>query len=249
MWSYSSENQHTLRDKDDMPTHFTPAAIRFLKGLKRNNDRNWFNDRKAIFEQEVKAPWLGLIEEVNHALADFAPDYIKPAPKAMFRIYRDTRFSSDKKPYKTHVGAWWSPASLAKTSGAGFYAHVGAEDIVVAAGVFMPAPEQMLSIRRHLQQNHEQMRALMNDKKLRKLMPDQETQPMTRVPKGFAADDPAAEFLRDRKWGLSVTLPLDAATTPKLKDELVKRIKTSAPLVELLNAPLLAAKAPRRTFF
>jgi len=232
-----------------MPTHFTPAAIRFLKGLKRNNDRNWFNDRKEIFEAEVKAPWLALIDEVNHALADFAPDYMKPAPKAMFRIYRDTRFSNNKLPYKTHVGAWWSPASLPKTTGAGFYAHVGADDIVVAAGAFMSQPDQLLAIRRHLQQNHEAMRALMNDKKLRKLMPDQETQPMTRVPKGFANDDPAAEYLRDRKWGVSVTLPLDVATTPKLKDELIKRIRIATPMVTLLNTPFMAAKAPRKTFF
>ncbi|MEZ2347648.1 DUF2461 domain-containing protein [Terriglobus sp. RCC_193] len=232
-----------------MPTQFSPAAIRFLKSLKRNNDRNWFNDRKSVFEEEVKAPWLALIDEVNHAMADFAPECVKPAPKAMFRIYRDTRFSSDKKPYKTHVGAWWSPAALAKTSGAGFYAHVGADDVTVAVGAFMPQPEQMLAMRRHLQQNHEAMRALMNDKKLRKLLPDQETMPLIRVPKGFVADDPAAEFLRDRKWGLSATLPLEVATSPKLLDEIVKRFRAAAPLVALLNAPLLQAKTPRRTFF
>lgn len=232
-----------------MPTHFTPAALKFLKGLKRHNDRTWFNERKATFESEVKAPWLALIDEINHALADFAPDYIKPAPKAMFRIYRDTRFSNNKLPYKTHVGAWWSPSSLAKTSGAGFYAHVGADDIVIAAGVYMPQPEQLLFIRRHMQQHHEVMRSLLNARKLRTLMPDLDTNPMKRVPKGFAADDPAAEFLLCRQWAVSTTLPTDIATTPKLRDELIKRFKAATPLVTLLNDPLLATKAPRKTFF
>ena len=92
-----------------MPTHFNPAAIRFLKGLKKHNDRTWFNDRKPIYEAEVQLPWFALIDEVNGALTDFAPDCVKPARKAMFRIYRDTRFSNNKLPYKTHVGAWWSP--------------------------------------------------------------------------------------------------------------------------------------------
>src|ERR1700761_44001 len=100
-----------------MATSFSPAGIKFLKGLKRNNDRTWFADRKHIYEAEVLHPWLALIDEINEALTDFAPQYVKPARKAMFRIYRDTRFSNDKRPYKHHVGAWWSPAELGKTSG------------------------------------------------------------------------------------------------------------------------------------
>lgn len=232
-----------------MSTHLSPAAIRFLKGLKRNNDRDWFNDRKTIYEQELKAPWLALLDRINHALADFAPECIKPAPKAMFRIYRDTRFSNDKRPYKDHIGAWWSPVSLAKTSGGGFYTHVGADEVVVAAGVYMPQPEQLLAIRRHLQQHHAEFRTLLADKKLRKLMPSLDTNPLKRMPKGFNADDPAAEFLLCRQWALSATLPVDVATTPGLLDEIVKRFKAAAPMVALLNTPLVSAKGARKTLF
>src|SRR6187402_2536151 len=173
-----------------MATHFAPAGIKFLKGLKRHNDRTWFADRKGIYEEQVQAPWLALIDEINEALHDFAPDCVKPAKKAMFRIYRDTRFSNNKLPYKTHVGAWWSPASLAKTSGGGFYAHVGSDEVVVAAGVYMPQPEQLLAIRRHMQQSHAEMRAMLADKKLRTLMPEFDSNPLKRMPKGFPADDP-----------------------------------------------------------
>ena len=90
-----------------MPTHFTPEALKFLRGLKRNNDRAWFEDRRSVYEQHLKAPMLALAAEINSAFMDFAPDYLRPPQKAMMRIYRDIRFSADKSPYKTHVAAWW----------------------------------------------------------------------------------------------------------------------------------------------
>jgi uncharacterized protein (TIGR02453 family) len=232
-----------------MATHFAPAGIRFLKGLKRHNDRTWFADRKGIYEEQVQAPWLALIDEINEALHDFAPESVKPAKKAMFRIYRDTRFSNDKRPYKNHVGAWWSPASLAKTSGGGFYAHVAGDEVVIAAGVYMPQPEQLLAIRRHMQQEHAAMRSMLADKKLRKLMPEFDNNPLQRMPKGFAADDPASDLLLCRQWALSTRLLVDVATTPKLVPEIVKRFRAVAPMVALLNTPLLRAAAPRRTLF
>ena len=232
-----------------MPTHFSPAAIRFLKGLKKHNDRTWFNDRKPVYEAEVQAPWLALIDEVNAAFVDFAPDHVKPARKAALRIYRDIRFSSDKRPYKTHVAAWWSTTTMVRTSGGGFYMHVGADEVVVAAGVYMPQPEQLLAIRRYLGTHHAELRAMLADKKLRALLPDFDSNPLTRMPKGFAADDPAAELLLCRQWALSTRLPVDVATTPKLLGEIVKRFRTAAPMVELLNTPLRASKPARKTLF
>jgi uncharacterized protein (TIGR02453 family) len=104
-----------------MGIRFSSEGLKFLKGLARHNDREWFGARKDVFERELKAPMLGLIEEINHALEGFAPEYVRPPQKAMMRIYRDTRFSADKTPYKTQVSAWWSRQGLEKTSGAGFY--------------------------------------------------------------------------------------------------------------------------------
>ncbi len=231
-----------------MPTHFSPAGIRFLKGLKTHNDRAWFNDRKAAYEAEVQAPWLALLDEVNAAFAEFAPEYAKPARKAALRIYRDIRFSNDKRPYKTHVAAWWSTTTMVRTSGGGFYAHVSADEVVVAAGVYMPQPEQLLAIRRHLQEHHTELRALLADKKRRKLLPDFDSNPLKRMPKGFAADDPAAELLLCRQWALSARLPGDLATSPKLLQEIVTRFRAAAPVVALLNAPL-ARKPARKSLF
>jgi uncharacterized protein (TIGR02453 family) len=75
-------------------THFTPEALKFLRGLARHNDRAWFEPRREIYERELKLPMLALIDEINHAMEDFAPEHIRLPHKAMFRIYRDTRFDA-----------------------------------------------------------------------------------------------------------------------------------------------------------
>src|SRR6185312_9612257 len=111
----------------DMATHFSPEALKFLRGLARHNDRAWFDPRKPIYEREVRQPMLALIDEINHAFASFAPDHIRPPHKIMMRIYRDTRFDASRglpsRPYKTNAAAWWLRTGLEKTSGAGFYFH------------------------------------------------------------------------------------------------------------------------------
>ena len=79
---------------------------------------------------------------------------MRPAEKSLFRIYRDTRFSNDKRPYKTHVAAWWSHQGLQKTSGAGYYFHVSAKEVIIAAGAYMPEKEQLAAIRHWLLDHH-----------------------------------------------------------------------------------------------
>jgi uncharacterized protein (TIGR02453 family) len=230
-----------------MPTHFSPEALKFLRGLKRNNDRNWFNDRKAVYEREIKSPMLALIAEINQAMLAFAPDNVRLPQKAMFRIYRDTRFSPDKRPYKTHQGAWWARTGLEKTSGGGFYFHIGADEVVIAAGVYMPEREQLLAIRRHLSEHHKELRKILAGKKLKSLMKQWEGLPLTRPPKGFSPDDPAMDLIRCRQWGVTAHLPADTATKTTLLKEIVDRFKAAAPMVELLNAPLVPR--PRKPLF
>ncbi len=176
-----------------MATYFSNEALKFLRGLKRNNDRVWFEARRDVFEQELKEPMLRLIGEVNEAMAEFAPMHVKPPQKIMMRIYRDIRFSKDKRPYKTHVSAWWVRDGLQKTSGAGFYFSVTPEEVVIAAGVYMPEREQLLAIRRYLAEHHEEFRGVMKGRKLRSLMTENDGVPLTRAPKGFSEEHPAIE--------------------------------------------------------
>ncbi|MDE1176755.1 MAG: DUF2461 domain-containing protein [Edaphobacter sp.] len=227
--------------------HYSPEALKFFRGLKRNNDREWFNARKAIYEREVKLATQTVVAAINEEMLRFAPENVQPPQKATFRIYRDVRFSSDKRPYKTHQGAWWARSGLEKTSGGGFYFHVAGDEVIVAAGVYMPEREQLLAIRRHIEANHEQMRALMTAKKLKSLMSEFDGNKLTRAPKGFLPDSPAADLILNRQWGFSAKLPVEVATTPGLVKEIVKRFEAAAPLVAFLNTPL-AVKARKPLF-
>jgi uncharacterized protein (TIGR02453 family) len=226
--------------------HFNQAAFTFLRGLKRNNDREWFNPRKPIYEAEVKAPMLALIAAINQALADFAPGFIRDPARCMMRIYRDTRFSKNKLPYKDHAAAWWARHGMEKTSGAGFYFDVNPTQLTIAAGCYMPEREQLLAIRRHLLDHHEEFRKLAASSKLKTLgMTAFEPAKMTRPPKGFSADHPAIDLILQRQWGVAAHLPAEIALTPRLIDEIIRRFRAAAPLVALLNQPLIpAAKAP-----
>ncbi len=229
-----------------MATHFSNDALKFLRALKRNNDREWFAARKSIYEQQVKAPMLALIAEVNEAMLEFAPDNVRPPQKAIMRIYRDIRFSKDKRPYKIHAAAWWSRAGLEKTSGAGFYFDVSSTEITIAAGCYMPERDQLLAIRRHLSAagaaRHTAFRRLLASPRLSKLMQPIDGQPLTRAPKGFLPDDPALDLILHRQWGVSSILPAEHATRPTLVGEIVHRFRLAAPLVALLNEPLTASR-------
>src|SRR5712691_598316 len=85
---------------------FTTATLAFLRGLKKNNRKPWFEARRDEYEATVKRPMLELIEEMDVRLARFAPEIIGDRKRSMFRIYRDIRFSPDKSPYKTHASCW-----------------------------------------------------------------------------------------------------------------------------------------------
>ena len=146
--------------------HFSEAALRLLRGLKRHNNRDWFNERKHLYEAELKAPLLALIAALNDRMVDFAPDHIKPPPKIMLRIYRDTRFSPNKLPYKTHISAWWGRAGMHKTSGAGFYFDLSGATLTVAAGIFVPERDQLLATRRFLVDHHDAVRAELGSRRL-----------------------------------------------------------------------------------
>src|SRR5947207_5514614 len=95
-------------------------GVAFLRALSRNNDREWFQPRKEIFESKLKAPMEQLVEAINAELLKFSPDHITDPKKALYRIYRDTRFSKDKTPYKTHIAANFPHRNLVKHAAAGY---------------------------------------------------------------------------------------------------------------------------------
>jgi uncharacterized protein (TIGR02453 family) len=234
-----------------MATTFSLETMKFLRGLARNNDREWFEARRDVYERAVRAPMLALVEEINHAmegpkLDGFAPEHVRTPQKTVLRIYRDIRFSKNKMPYKTHMSAWWSRRGMEKTSGGGYYLQISPKEVMVAAGVYMPERAQLLQIRTWMAEHHAEYRKLLKTAKGKKLgFGDVESHALTRMPKGFAPDHPADELLRAKDWGVSVSLPAELALEPNLSGEIVKRFKAAMPLVNALNGAILGGEEER----
>ena len=226
--------------------YLRPEALKFLRSLAKHNDRDWFQPRKAEFEALLREPMLAIVRKVTDAMLDFAPNHVRPAEKSLFRIYRDTRFSSDKRPYKTHVAAWWSHQGLQKTSGAGYYFHVSPKEVIIAAGAYMPEKEQLSAIRHWLLDHHAEFRKLLQSKKVRSTFEEFEGNALTRPPKDFPADHPALDLIQCRQWGLAATLPAATAQKSDFAAILIRHLRIAAPVVDALNTPIAAALAPQR---
>lgn len=226
--------------------YFRPEALTFLRNLARHNDRAWFQPRKEIFEAELKEPMLAVVRKITDAMLDFAPDHVRPAEKSLFRIYRDTRFSSDKRPYKTHVAAWWSHQGFGKTSGAGYYFHISSKEMIIAAGAWMPEKDQLAAIRHWLLKHHDEFRKLLKKPAVRKVFKEFEGNALTRPPKGFPCDHPALDLLQCRQWGLSATLPVETALKKDIASVVIRHFKLAAPIVNALNTPMAAAFTPKK---
>ncbi|MGA2881180.1 MAG: DUF2461 domain-containing protein [Bryobacteraceae bacterium] len=224
---------------------FPPDMVRFFRSLKRNNRREWFQPRKHLFEQHVKAPMLDLVGAINAELAKFAPEYVTEPKSAIFRIYRDTRFSLDKTPYKTHIAASFSRRGSERLGTGGFYFSVSHEVIEIAAGIWHPDRDVTLLVRNHIAETHQELSRILAGTKLRKVAGELQGSALSRAPKGFDPAHPAVEFIKRKDWILDVTLDANLATTPELHTAIVERFRVMAPLLGYLNRPLVSRKPAR----
>jgi uncharacterized protein (TIGR02453 family) len=225
---------------------YPAEGMKFLRDLKKNNDREWFNPRKELFDRSLKQPTLELAGAIHQEMQKFAPEYVGDPAKCMYRIYRDTRFSKNKTPYKTHVSALFWHKKLGKNSCASFYAGVSPEGIDVAGGLYTPEPDGLLAVRQMIAEDPDEFRATYETRKVKKLLGDLSGEALTRVPKGFSTENPAADLLKRKQYLLWTKLDAALATTPKLLGEVVSRFEAMTPLIALLNRPLLPLSSKRK---
>lgn len=218
---------------------FTPETLRFLRGLKRNNRREWFNARRDVYETEVREPMAKIVERLAVDFRAFAPEIVASPKVSMYRIYRDTRFSENKAPYKTHVAAVFPTRGLAKHEGAGLYFHVSTEDVWVGGGMYMPQPQQLQAVREHIASNVRQLRAIVESPAFTRKVGTLDGDKLTRVPRGFPKDHEAAEYLKYRHFIAGAEFPPAFATSPKFYTTLLSVFREVLPLARFLNAPLL----------
>jgi len=220
-------------------TGFSPKAISFFRQLEKNNSRDWFTPRKELFEELVRQPMLQLVKLVSDQMRGFALDHVVDPGKALFRIYRDTRFSKDKSPYKTQIAANFPRRGLPKYAAAGFYFSVSHAGVEVAGGMYMPGPQQLSAVRGAIADAHETFRKVVTARPLRTRLGELQGEKLARVPRGFAPDHPAAEFLRMKQFYFYKALPPKSATVPGLERQICASFRTLVPFVEFINGAIL----------
>lgn len=228
---------------------FSPDALAFLRALKRNNRRDWFQPRKEKFEALIKTPMLELVHALSAEFARFAPDYVTPPEKSVYRIYRDTRFSPDKTPYKTHIAAIFPRRTAIKREGAVFYMHFTEKELLAFAGVYSPDREELLAYRRLLQEHYLEFETILADKRLRQTAGELQGEQMSRVPKGFTCGHPAEGLLRRRQWYLESILDIKLLTTSRVVTEVAHRFEAMAPMVVFLNRALAEKPKAKKMMF
>jgi uncharacterized protein (TIGR02453 family) len=218
---------------------FHPDAIDFLVELGQNNDRAWFQPRKADYERLLKEPMEALVA----ALADrFAARDIplRADPKrSIFRIYRDTRFSKDKSPYKTNVGASF-PYVVGGTAdegahGNGAYFHLEPGESYAGGGMWMPEKPRLDAFRRAIVDDPDRVRAILEDRALLDAFgPVHPHELYKRVPPGYPADHPMAEQLRFKDVVFGRRLTDEEIHSPALPDILADAWAAAMPLFRFL---------------
>ena len=224
---------------------FTPAALRFLRDLAAHNEKPWFEAHRSEYEQEVREPMLELIEEMLVRFQDFAREIGGDPKRLMFRINRDVRFSKDKSPYKTHAACWFHHRAASRRVGsegdegsAGFYFHLepGGKSML-GAGVWMPPRPQLNRLRDAIAEKPKQF------ERMAQSLPKRfggihDYSMLTRVPRGYPPDHPAAKWLRYQSFTSGRTLDDDKVTNKKLASLLARDYEALLPLVRWVNGAL-----------
>lgn len=225
---------------------FTPKTLSFLRSLKRNNKREWFHARKDQYLTHCRQPAMEVVAKLADDFRAFAPEMIADPKVSLLRPYRDTRFSDDKTPLKTHVGATFPHRALGRMNGAWFYFEVAPGWVWIGGGMWRPDTSQLQLVREHIVVNHRRLDRIVNAPAFRKIGGLQGER-LTRVPRGYPKDHAAADYLQYRQF---MGYREEAATLATQKDfykQLRTTFETIAPLVQFLNEPLLESlKTERR---
>lgn len=215
-----------------------PATIQFLKELKKNNHKPWFDAHRKNYEA-AKADFAAFIQQVIdlHGRKDPGISGLL-AKDCMFRINRDTRFSKDKSPYKTNFGASINKGGKKAWNTAGHYFHLEPGQCFTGGGIYMPEPDVLKKIRQEIDYNLPAFKKILSAKKFSSVYKGLNKSPeylLSRVPKGFEADNPAAEYLKLKSYIAMVPLSNADLTSKDLVKKTVAAFEALQPLIEFIN--------------
>ena len=213
---------------------FSPEVFVFLRQLKRHNDREWFAKNKARYQTSIVEPALSFISGFAPYLGKISPHFVadaRPTRGSLFRIYRDTRFSPDGRPFKTHVGIHFSHASGTDAHAPVFYLHLEPDSCFVAAGIWHPDNRVLTRVRTAIAHDMEQWA------KVRKKL-ILEGDKLSRPPRGFDPTHPFIDDLKMKDFVTSVPLSEEQICSAKLMRDFVSACRKMSPLVEFTTKAL-----------
>jgi len=215
------------------------STFKFLKDLKKNNNKPWFEKNKSGYldaKDDAEHFVAQLIQGLGKVDADIAPLHVKDST---YRIYRDVRFSSDKTPYKTHMGAFLNKGGK-KMPTAGYYFHAQPGRSMAGGGLWMPMPAELSKVRQEIDYNFAEWTKILGDRKFKKYFPeglDQE-EILSRPPKGYDAENPAIGFLKLKSFVVTRSLTDSQMTSPSILKEVLNTFASMKAFVYFLNRAL-----------
>ncbi|MBZ5858743.1 DUF2461 domain-containing protein [Flavihumibacter profundi] len=213
------------------------STIGFLKDLKKNNNKTWFDENRKTYEA-AKEDMEKFVQAVidTHAKNDPSISALK-AKECLFRINRDVRFSKDKSPYKTNFGASIN-AGGKKSMRAGYYIHIEPGQSFTGGGLYMPMPPDLKKVRQEIDYNLEEFRSIVEGKKFKSVfgkLSESADLKLTRVPQGFEKDSPAAEYLVFKSFVAIKQIPDSDLQDKTMVKKVTEAFTTLQPLLNFLN--------------
>ncbi|AHG91439.1 Conserved hypothetical protein CHP02453 [Gemmatirosa kalamazoonensis] len=242
-------------------TGFTSRAFTFLRGLAKHNEKPWFEAHRDSYENDLRAPMIALVDEMDARFGEFAPEMVGDRRRSVFRIHRDVRFSKDKRPYKTNAACWFfhrdvsrarqgeraGESSAAVHGGAGLYFQLAPADCWVGGGLWMPPRPALNMIREALAADHRGFERIVRAPAFAERFGALDAESLlTRTPRGYDADHPAAEWLRYQSFTAGRKMRDAETLGASLPETLEADYRLLLPLVRWLNAALHLQAARRR---
>jgi uncharacterized protein (TIGR02453 family) len=213
------------------------STLSFLKDLSANNNREWFTENKARYEA-AKSDFEKFIDALIPEIAAFDKSVAhNTAKSSVYRIYRDVRFSKDKSPYKTHLGAYITSA-VKKSDvhlSAGYYIHIQDGASILAGGAYTPPTDWLSAIRQEIDYNTKEFKKIINGKEFKNYFGKIEGEKLSRPPKGYEAIHPEIELLKLKSFLVSHNLSNKELHSPDLLANSAKVFKTLYPFNSFLN--------------
>lgn len=213
------------------------SIIPFLIELNQNNNRDWFKAHKTLYEQTRKEFEI-FIEKTIAGIGTFDNQVIGLTAKAaVFRIYRDVRFSKDKRPYKTHYGAFMAENGR-KSAKAGYYLHIEPDNCFLGGGLYHPNPEQLKKVRQQIDYDAAGLRHIVNDKDFKKVFGGLQGSQLKTAPRDYSTDHPDIDLLRYKDF-LATHFFDDKIIKDGDAEYAVSQFKVMKPFIDYLNDALL----------